>query len=102
MLLCLRCAGMVAKDFNMTKVLRKRAHIIGSTLRNRTDAFKAELVKELKSQFKEQLRHGDLKPVVDKVSHISKGCFAHMHAPAVVDVTHQFDDDPSPRWLEQM
>ena len=60
-------AGMITDSFNMTKLLRKRAHVIGSTLRNRTDAFKADLVRELRAQFKEQLRHGDVKPVVDKV-----------------------------------
>ncbi len=49
------------------KVLRKRASIIGSTLRSRSDEFKAKLVAELRADFKEPLRHGDIKPVVDKV-----------------------------------
>lgn len=71
------CTGMVAERFNMTKLLRKRAHVIGSTLRSRPDAFKAELVAELRAQFREQLRHGDVKPVVDKVFPFDSVADAH-------------------------
>ena len=68
---------MIAERFNMTKLLRKRASVIGSTLRNRSDAFKAGLVAGLRSDFREQLRHGDVKPVVDKVFPFDSAGDAH-------------------------
>lgn len=70
-------AGMIAKEFNLMKVLRKRASIIGSTLRNRSNEFKAGLVAGLRADFKEAIRHGDVKPVVDKVFPFDSAGDAH-------------------------
>lgn len=38
------CAGAVAEKLDLGIVLRKRAHVIGSTLRDRTVSFKSKLV----------------------------------------------------------
>lgn len=39
--------GAVAEKLDLSLLLRKRAHIIGSTLRNRSASFKTQLVGEL-------------------------------------------------------
>ncbi|MEO2281881.1 NAD(P)H-quinone oxidoreductase [Pseudoalteromonas pernae] len=59
--------GRFCERFDTAKLLQKRAHLIGSTLRNRSSQYKSELVKQLLSQFGEQLAAGQLLPVIDSV-----------------------------------
>lgn len=59
--------GAVADKVDLSKLLRKRASLIGSTLRNRSREFKARLVSSLAEEFKSELKQGLIKPPVDKV-----------------------------------
>ena len=48
-------------------LLRKRASLIGSTLRSRSLDFKANLVHNLSQDFKAELEQGSIKPPLDRV-----------------------------------
>lgn len=60
-------AGAVAEKANLGILLKKRASLIGSTLRNRSLAFKANLVQNLRKDFADERKRGDIKPIIDKV-----------------------------------
>jgi NADPH:quinone reductase-like Zn-dependent oxidoreductase len=55
------------KELELRTVMRKRARLIGSTLRARSYAFKAALVAKFAKDFGAELRRGALRPVIDKV-----------------------------------
>lgn len=59
--------GRFVESLDMAKMLGKRITITASTLRNRTDNYKAELVRGFKQQFGAMLKTGEIKPVIDKV-----------------------------------
>ncbi len=59
--------GAVADKVDMSKLLWKRASLIGSTLRSRSTEFKARLVSSLTEEFNAELKQGLIKPPVDKV-----------------------------------
>ena len=59
--------GAVAEKVDLSKLLRKRASLIGSTLRSRSREFKARLVSSLAEELKLELKQGLIKPPVDKV-----------------------------------
>jgi len=75
-----RAAGAAVKDLDLRTVMRKRARLVGSTLRARSDAFKAALVRKFAEDFRTELRRGALKPVVDKVG----PCGGHRPAHALI------------------
>eukprot|EP00884_Botryococcus_braunii_P000136 jgi/Botrbrau1/10122/Bobra.20_2s0028.1 len=77
MLIGLMGGGKVAEGFDVSIVLRKRAQIIGSTLRNRSTPFKRALVASLKEQFGAEIRDGRLKPRLDKVYPLADAADAH-------------------------
>ena len=60
-------AGMLAEKVDLMPLLRKRASLIGSTLRSRSLGFKADLVRDLSEDFKAELKQGSIKPPIDKV-----------------------------------
>ncbi len=62
---------------DMSKVLGKRARIIGSTLRNRTVERKAATVRALLEQFGPALEEGRLRPIVDRVLPLQSAAEAH-------------------------
>ncbi|WP_462158190.1 NAD(P)H-quinone oxidoreductase [Pseudoalteromonas sp. GB56] len=59
--------GRFSEQFDTAKLLLKRVHLIGSTLRNRSHAYKSELVRQLQSQMGEHIKQGHLQPVIDSV-----------------------------------
>lgn len=59
--------GTVVEKFDLMPMMLKRASLIGSTLRSRSDDFKAKLVEGLRRDFANEIKHGDIKPVIDKV-----------------------------------
>ena len=70
--------GIKVKDALMIKLLMKRASIICSTLRNRDDDYKRDLVQkvyELRSKFES----GELKPIIDTVINLSEISEAHKY-----------------------
>ncbi|BDA46107.1 Synaptic vesicle membrane protein VAT-1 homolog [Coccomyxa sp. Obi] len=69
--------GAVAEKANLGVLLRKRASLIGSTLRNRSLSFKAELVAGLRKDFADERKRGDIKPIIDKVVPLESAADAH-------------------------
>jgi len=67
------------EQVDMAKMLLKRITITASTLRNRSEAYKAELVKTFKQKFGEKLRAGELLPVIDSCYQWQKADEAHQH-----------------------
>ena len=56
----------------------KRASIICSTLRNRSDDYKSDLVQKV-YQEKEKFKSGELRPIIDKVLNLSEVAEAHYY-----------------------
>ncbi|MFM2162594.1 MAG: hypothetical protein RLZZ383_2106, partial [Pseudomonadota bacterium] len=66
-------------SLDMGVLLRKRVRIIGSTLRNRSDATKARLMRDLAEHVLPAWRAGSLAPVVDRVFPIADVDAAHAY-----------------------
>ena len=60
-------SGPVAEKIDITPILRKRLSIIGSTLRSRSNDYKAKLVADFSAYTAELFDSGVLKPVIDRV-----------------------------------
>lgn len=58
-------AGRYADKLDMALLLGKRASIIGSTLRNRTDQYKTQLISEFEHEWLAQFSSGHLKVNID-------------------------------------
>ena len=54
-------------SINLAAMLRKRIHVMGSTLRSRTKAYKAALTKDLVEQHWPNFASGSLRPIIDSV-----------------------------------
>jgi tumor protein p53-inducible protein 3 len=54
-------------NFDLTVMLQKNIHFIGSTLRSKSKEFKIHLTKEFEAFAKPRFENGSLRPVVDKV-----------------------------------
>lgn len=59
--------GSSVETLNLSTILRKRLTIRGSTLRNRSDDYKALLTKEFTEHFAELFDDGLIRPVIDSV-----------------------------------
>ena len=59
--------GIKVKEANMMKLMSKRASILTSTLRNRDDEYKTELIQSMADDCMPAFEDGRLKPIVDKV-----------------------------------
>lgn len=59
--------GRTVPAFDLTQMFKKRGQLLCSTLRNRTDEYKADLVSRLLAQFGSGLETGAIKPVIAKV-----------------------------------
>lgn len=59
--------GAQTENLDLGKILRKRLTIRGSTLRNRSDEYKALLTKEFSDHFLEKFDKGTLRPVIDSI-----------------------------------
>ncbi len=58
--------GLHTPDINLLgPILRKRASLIGTTLRNRSDAYKADLVARFAAEVLPALVDGSIRPVID-------------------------------------
>lgn len=60
-------SGPVAPLVDLSPILRKRLSIIGSTLRARSDDYKAKLVQDFSSHASQLLEDGKLVPVIDSI-----------------------------------
>ena len=68
--------GIKVRDATMIKLLMKRASIISSTLRNRDDDYKRDLVRKI-YELGPKFESGELKPVIDTVTNLSEVTDAH-------------------------
>lgn len=59
--------GNRVDGMNLSPILRKRLTIIGSTLRNRSDRYKAELISEFQRDTQGLFANEKLKPIIDSV-----------------------------------
>jgi putative PIG3 family NAD(P)H quinone oxidoreductase len=64
-------------EINLAAVLMKRLNIAGSTLRPRSDAFKANIARELYEKIWPLLEAGRIKPIIDSVFPLAKAAQAH-------------------------
>lgn len=69
--------GGAKADINLAMMLMRRLQVIGSTLRTRSNADKAEIVARFQSRFGEALRAGRIKPVIDRVLPLEQAGEAH-------------------------
>ncbi|HXZ85353.1 MAG TPA: NAD(P)H-quinone oxidoreductase [Myxococcota bacterium] len=90
-LACLRVGGRLVliglmggarAEINLGLVVAKRLSIIGSTLRARPLAEKAEIVRGFLARFGAQLESGQLRPIVDRVLPLAEAQAAHDHVEA--------------------
>lgn len=58
--------GIKIQDANMAKLISKRASILTSTLRNRTDEYKRNLILDMERDCFPGFKSGDLNPIIDK------------------------------------
>ena len=69
--------GGAKAEISLGQLMLKRLQLLGSTLRGRTDAEKAEIVEGLMNQFRDALESGEIGPVVDRVLPLSEAPEAH-------------------------
>ena len=70
--------GIKVKDAMIIKLLMKRASLICSTLRNRSDSYKADLIQKVYEE-RNKFKSGELKPIIDKVLNLSEVTEAHKY-----------------------
>jgi len=71
--------GRYVQNLDMAKLLRKRIRWQASTLRNRQDSYKTELLRNFQRDFGEQLLNGTIKPVIDTVYSVEDINEAHQY-----------------------
>ncbi len=69
--------GSKIKEFDINKFMKKRIHWIFSTLRNRSDDYKSNLIKEFSKDILPYFDSGRLKPIVDTVYNVENINEAH-------------------------
>lgn len=68
--------GIKIKEANFTKLLSRRGRILTSTLRNRTDEYKTDLIIDMERDLMEGFLNGNLKPIIDKSFPMSQAVYA--------------------------
>ena len=71
--------GVNIEQTNMMKLLGKRASIITSTLRNRSDSYKTQLIKDMERECIPAFESGLLKPIIDSTYDLSNAAEALGH-----------------------
>lgn len=71
--------GGAKAQINMGIVMMRRYTLTGSTLRARSDAFKALLTQELRAQVWPLVDSGELRPVMDRRFALAEAAAAHRH-----------------------
>lgn len=69
--------GGVRAEINMAEVMRRRLMLTGSTLRPRSNAFKAALAQEIRENVWPAVGEGALRPVMDMVFPLAEAPAAH-------------------------
>ena len=74
--------GRFSEKVDCAKMLLKRINVHASTLRNRDDDYKRQLVEDFKSEFYQALVDGGIKPVIDSVHPWQQAGEAHQRMEA--------------------
>ncbi|MDX1586418.1 MAG: NAD(P)H-quinone oxidoreductase [Balneolaceae bacterium] len=61
--------GHRLEEMSLAPLLKKRLHIMGSTLRSRSEQYKIKLTRDFAGRCLELIQEGTLKPVIDSVYH---------------------------------
>ncbi len=69
--------GGMAAELNLADLLMRRLSVIGSTLRARSDAKKADIVQGFLGRFGDAMRRGRIRPVVEKIFPLEEVAEAH-------------------------
>jgi putative PIG3 family NAD(P)H quinone oxidoreductase len=69
--------GGARAEFPLAKLLLRRLHVIGSTLRSRRPEDKAQLIGAFLERFGDELREGRIRPVIDRVLSLDSVAEAH-------------------------
>jgi putative PIG3 family NAD(P)H quinone oxidoreductase len=69
--------GGAKGELGLGPLLARRLHVIGSTLRARSAAEKAEIVTDFRARFGDALAQGRIKPVIDRVLPLAEAPEAH-------------------------
>ena len=69
--------GGAKAELNLGALLSRRLQVIGSTLRTRSEAAKAEIVRGFTARFEDALAAGTIGPVVDRVLPLAEAAEAH-------------------------
>lgn len=59
--------GSLIDSFNLGNLIRRRITLITTMLKNRSDAYKADLIKKFKEDTLQAFADGTLKPIIDRV-----------------------------------
>lgn len=74
--------GGAKAQINMAVVMSRRYTLTGSTLRPRSDAFKAALAAEIAQEVWPMVASGELRPVMDRAFPLAQAAAAHAHMAA--------------------
>jgi NADPH:quinone reductase len=69
--------GGAKTEINMAQVMSRRLTLTGSTLRPRSDEFKAALAQEISRHAWPLVEHGHLRPVMDTTFPLAQAAAAH-------------------------
>ena len=69
--------GGAMAEINVAKLMVRRQTITGSTLRGRTDAFKAALAWEIRREVWPLVAEGRLRPAMDRIYPLAQAAAAH-------------------------
>ena len=71
--------GIKADNANLVKPLLKRSSILFSTLKSRSDDYKADLISSMYEECKPGFLSGELKPIIDRTYNLSQVADAHTY-----------------------
>lgn len=74
--------GNLIQNFNLSQMMSKRIQLIGSTLRNRSLAYKIKLTQEFGEFALPRFASGKIKPVIDKIYSWEEAKHAHQYMEA--------------------
>ena len=69
--------GTVLQEFNLAKLMGKRIQLLFTTLKSRSNEYKAQLVSDLTDHFLPLFESGEVKPIIDKTYKFSEMSLAH-------------------------